>query len=182
MARPATFFVRLCALVVLGMAGPSVRAAGDDGTFVVLSDIHFNPFAPKDQATSRIGEDTNQALLTSGLATFARAMTRADFAIVPGDLLAHRFNAKAAASLGVDPSSPAVDGVSISGKAWEQMVKPVHECNKQAPPALCDLIHKCMTFNAQKRPERMSEVQGALDRLVEQLVRKPEDRLEALEW
>ena len=57
MARPATFFVRLCALVVLGMAGLSARAAGDD-TFVVLSDIHFNPFAPKDQATSRIGEDT----------------------------------------------------------------------------------------------------------------------------
>jgi hypothetical protein len=107
MARPATFFVRLCALVVLGMAGPSARAAGDD-TFVVLSDIHFNPFAPKDQATSRIGEDTNQALLTSGLATFARAMANADFAIVPGDLLAHEFKAKAAASLGVDAASPAV--------------------------------------------------------------------------
>ena len=108
MARPATFFVRLCALVVVGMAGPSVRAAGDN-TFAVLSDIHFNPFAPKNQATSRIGEDTNQALLTSGLAAFARAMAHADFAIVPGDLLAHGFNAKAAAALGVDPSSPAVD-------------------------------------------------------------------------
>ena len=112
MARPATFFVRLCALVVLGMAGPSARAAGESGTFVVLSDIHFNPFAPKDQATSRIGEDTNQALLTSGIAAFARAMTRADFAIVPGDLLAHGFNAKAAASLGVDPSSPAVNDMA----------------------------------------------------------------------
>jgi hypothetical protein len=113
MARPATFFIRLCALVALGMASPSVRAAGDSGTFAVISDIHFNPFAPpKDQATSRIGEDTNQALLTSGLATFARAMASADFAIVPGDLLAHGFNAKAAASLGVDPSSQAVDDVA----------------------------------------------------------------------
>jgi sphingomyelin phosphodiesterase acid-like 3 len=113
MARPSTFFVRLCALVVLGMAGPSVRAAGDSGTFAVISDIHFNPFAPpKDQTTSRIGEDSNQALLASGLAAFARAMASADFAIVPGDLLAHGFNAKAAASLGVDPSSPAVDDVA----------------------------------------------------------------------
>ena len=109
MARPATFFIRLCALVVLGMAGPSVRAAGESGAFAVISDIHFNPFAsPKDQATSRIGEDTNHALLTSSLAAFARAMANADFAIVPGDLLAHEFKAKAAASLGVDPSSPAV--------------------------------------------------------------------------
>src|SRR5215213_1184109 len=113
MARPATFFVRLCALVVFGMAGPSARAAADGGTFAVISDIHFDPFArPEDQATSRIGEDTNQALLTSGLATFARAMARADFAIVPGDLLAHGFNAKAAAALGVDPSSAAVDDMA----------------------------------------------------------------------
>ena len=109
MARPATFFVRLCALVVLGMAGPSVRAAGESGTFAVISDIHFNPFAsPKDQATSHIGEDTNHALLASGIAAFARAMATADFAIVPGDLLVHEFNAKAATALGVDRASPAV--------------------------------------------------------------------------
>ena len=109
MARPATFFVRLCALVVLGMAGPSVRAAGDSGTFAVISDIHFNPFADtKDQAMSRIGEDTNHALLASGLAAFARVTATADFAIVPGDLLAHGFNAKAAKALGVDRASPAV--------------------------------------------------------------------------
>jgi sphingomyelin phosphodiesterase acid-like 3 len=113
MARPATFFIRLCALVVLGMAGLSARATGENGGFAVISDIHFNPFAPaKDQATSRVGEDTNQALLTSGLAAFARVMAVADFAIVPGDFLTHGFNAKAAASLGVDPSSPAVDDVA----------------------------------------------------------------------
>ena len=112
MARPASFFVRLCVLVVLGAAGLSARAAGENGGFAVISDIHFNPFAPRDQATSRIGEDTNQALLTSGLTTFARVMAVSDFAIVPGDLLAHGFNAKAAASLGVDPSSPAVDDMA----------------------------------------------------------------------
>ncbi len=114
MARPATFFIRLCALIVLGMAGPSVRAAGESGPFAVISDIHFNPFAsPQDQATSRIGEDTNAALLTSGIAAFARAMASADFAIVPGDLLAHGFNAKAAAALGIDPSSPAGADIAV---------------------------------------------------------------------
>ena len=112
MARPATSFIRLCVLVVLGMAGLSARAAGENGGFIVISDIHFNPFAPRDQATSRVGEDTNQALLTSGLRALSRLMAVSNFAIVPGDLLAHGFNAKAAASLGVDPSSPAVDDVA----------------------------------------------------------------------
>lgn len=114
MARPATFFVRLCALVVLGMAGPSVRAAGESGTFAIISDIHFNPFtATNDQAMSRIGEDTNHALLASGLAAFARAMAGADFAIVPGDLLVHEFNTRAAKALGADAASPAVADMAV---------------------------------------------------------------------
>jgi sphingomyelin phosphodiesterase acid-like 3 len=109
MARPAAFFVRLCALVLFGMASASARAAADSGTFAIISDIHFNPFAAAgDQAMSRTGEDTNHALLASGLAAFARAMANADFAIVPGDFLAHEFNAKAGTALGVDPASPAV--------------------------------------------------------------------------
>jgi hypothetical protein len=33
-----------------------------------------------------------------------------------------------------------------------------------------------------ERPERMSEIQGALDHLVDELVKSPEDKLEALEW
>ena len=114
MARPAAFFIRLCTLVLLGMAGPSARAVADSGSFAIISDIHFNPFAvTKDQATSPIGEDTNHALLISGLAAFARATTNADFAIVPGDLLAHGFNAKATAALGAEPAPPAVADMAI---------------------------------------------------------------------
>jgi hypothetical protein len=41
----------------------------------------------------------------------------------------------------------------------------VSELNRQAPPEFCELIHRCLSFNALKRPERMSEVQGILDRL-----------------
>ena len=37
-------------------------------------------------------------------------------------------------------------------------------------------------FNATERPERMSEIQGALDHLVDELVHSPEERLEAKEW
>ena len=80
------------------------------------------------------------------------------------------------------PSPVPVGGLAPDARTWEKLLKPVHECNAEAPPALCDLIHRCVQFDANRRPERMSEVQGALDHLAEQLVRRPEDRLEAMEW
>jgi serine/threonine protein kinase len=73
-------------------------------------------------------------------------------------------------------------GLPLDAKTWQRLFKPVQEFNAEAPPALCDLIHRCLSFNAVNRPERMSEVQGTLDHLVDELVTSPEDRLEALEW
>jgi serine/threonine protein kinase len=75
-----------------------------------------------------------------------------------------------------------VGALPVDAKTWKHLLKPVQECNAQAPPELGDLIHHCLAYNAHKRPERMSEVQNALDLLSEKLVREPEDRLEALEW
>jgi serine/threonine protein kinase len=63
-----------------------------------------------------------------------------------------------------------------------RLLKPVQECNPAAPAALCDLIHRCLSPNAHKRPERVSEIHGALDHLADELVRSPEDRLDAYEW
>ena len=74
------------------------------------------------------------------------------------------------------------DGLPIDLKTWHRLLKPVQECNAEAPPALCNLIHKCLQFDAHKRPDRMSEIQGMLDHLADELVQTPEDRLEALEW
>jgi eukaryotic-like serine/threonine-protein kinase len=73
-------------------------------------------------------------------------------------------------------------GLPIDSKTWARMLKPVAECNPKTPPELCDLIHKCLSFQAASRPERMSEVQSVLDHLADKLVVSPEDRLEALEW
>jgi serine/threonine protein kinase len=70
----------------------------------------------------------------------------------------------------------------LDSKTWKRLLKPVQEYSPQAPPALCDLIHRCLAYDALNRPERMSEVQGALDHLVDALVTSPEDRLEAMEW
>jgi hypothetical protein len=72
--------------------------------------------------------------------------------------------------------------LKLSAKAWAKLFKPVQEFSPKAPPELCELIQRCLQFDAMQRPERMSEVQGALDHLAEKLVLKPEDKLEALEW
>jgi eukaryotic-like serine/threonine-protein kinase len=73
-------------------------------------------------------------------------------------------------------------GLPINAKTWKRMFQRVQEFSPEAPPALCDLIHRCLAFDAHERPERASELQGTLDHLAEELVRSPEDRLEMLEW
>jgi serine/threonine protein kinase len=73
-------------------------------------------------------------------------------------------------------------GLPLDAKTWVKILKPVHEFCPQAPPALCELVHKCLSFNAHQRPERVSEIQGTLDHLAERLVRTADDRLEALEF
>jgi eukaryotic-like serine/threonine-protein kinase len=74
------------------------------------------------------------------------------------------------------------DGMAMDAKTFQSLLRPVAESNAEAPPALCKLIHQCLEFHPQKRPERMSEIQGALDHLEDEVVRTPEDRLEALEF
>jgi serine/threonine protein kinase len=73
-------------------------------------------------------------------------------------------------------------GAPVTAKDYEKLLKPVHTCNAEAPPGLCDLIHRCLSFDANRRPERVSEVQGVLDHLADDLVRSPTDQLEAFEW
>ncbi len=80
------------------------------------------------------------------------------------------------------PTIGAEGGVGIDSKTWHHLLKPVAECNAEAPPALCELIHQCLSFKPDKRPERASEVQNVLNHLVDELVQTDEDRLEMLEF
>jgi serine/threonine protein kinase len=73
-------------------------------------------------------------------------------------------------------------GIPLDAKLWAQSYKPVEELQPNTPPALAELINRSLSFDAHKRPERMSEVQNTLDRLCDELVTSPEDSLEALEW
>jgi serine/threonine protein kinase len=70
----------------------------------------------------------------------------------------------------------------MGSQTHERLVKPVEECNPNAPPDLCRLIHRCLEFKSDRRPEAMSDIQETLESLTETLVQSPEDRLEALEW
>jgi len=62
------------------------------------------------------------------------------------------------------------------------LLKPVRELNPQVPAELAELIQQCLDFNFNKRPERMSEIQGAIDHMVDKFVTSTRDRLENIEW
>jgi sphingomyelin phosphodiesterase acid-like 3 len=119
--------VVLVLLMWLAVAGPPACAAEPSGIVAVVSDIHFDPFAPPGLAPRLVasepkewptifasagrqgfagrGEDTNQALLASTLAALSEHAANADLIVVAGDLLVHRFEEVAAQVLGASPTS-----------------------------------------------------------------------------
>lgn len=70
------------------------------------------------------------------------------------------------------PSAVPEGGLEVDKKTLKSMLRPVGELNPLAPKELCDLIHRCLSFDAHKRPERMSAVQGVLDRLADEAATK----------
>ena len=68
----------------------------------------------------------------------------------------------------------------VDSKTRLKLLKPVDQLNPEAPPELCKLIHACLSPNAAKRPEKMSEIQGTLDHLADQLAVGADATLEEL--
>ena len=85
---------------------------GAAGTFLLFSDVHFNPFAAPALVAALVaapvegwhailakgpagfspyGQDTNNALFQSFLDAMVAASTKPDFILFPGDLLCHHF-------------------------------------------------------------------------------------------
>jgi hypothetical protein len=102
---------------VLGaFSGGLPLAAADTGTFLVISDIHFNPFydpsafpqlaaSPSNDWPAILrnsqpvgvnprGSDSNYALLTSSLDDARSRVPEPDFILYPGDFLAHEWQKK----------------------------------------------------------------------------------------
>ena len=63
---------------------------------------------------------------------------------------------------------PMAEGLEMDENTFNEKLVPVRQHNPLVPPALADLIEKCIRFNANKRPERMSNVQGVLDQLADE--------------
>lgn len=59
-------------------------------------------------------------------------------------------------------------GVILDKKTFKAKYVPVGELNRTAPPELCDLIKRCLSYNALKRPERAGEVHAILERLADE--------------
>jgi len=77
---------------------------------------------------------------------------------------------------------PAEDGMTVTAKIFQNMLKPVKECNSGCPRVLCELIEQCLSFKPDARPERVSEIQGTLDKLADKMVQSDDDRLDTMEW
>ncbi|MEX0698063.1 MAG: metallophosphoesterase, partial [Dongiaceae bacterium] len=125
----------LAAVLALLASALSAPAAAETGTFLHVSDIHFDPFVPAasapqlpatdiedwaehlaadpDQSFAKYGSDTNYALFASSLAAIAKAGADADFIIVTGDLLSHGFQASAAKTMGLAEGSAANDAFAV---------------------------------------------------------------------
>ncbi len=59
------------------------------------------------------------------------------------------------------------DSLPMDNKVFKDQLRPVRAANPMVPEGLAELIHQCLDPNANRRPERMSQVQGTLDQLAD---------------
>jgi serine/threonine protein kinase len=64
---------------------------------------------------------------------------------------------------------PGADSLRIGSKAFGSMLTPVQELNKAAPTRLADVIHKCLSYDPERRPKRVGEVLEELSQLAADL-------------
>jgi serine/threonine protein kinase len=77
---------------------------------------------------------------------------------------------------------PSVVQAGMTGKLFGQLLRPVTEFTPASPDELNDLIHRCLSYKPEQRPQRIAMVHEELERLVEKVVKSPADRLEGFEW
>jgi serine/threonine protein kinase len=80
------------------------------------------------------------------------------------------------------PATVAEDGAPADPVLWERQLKPIQEINAGCPRELSDLIHRCLSFNALKRPETMVEVKAGLDKIADQVAESGSGSHKVLEW
>jgi serine/threonine protein kinase len=81
------------------------------------------------------------------------------------------------------PPAALVEGsdLQMDSRRRADLLKPVQECNPDAPPELCNLIHCCLAGSPAKRPEKASDIQEILERLCEEMAYATNESLEDME-
>jgi serine/threonine-protein kinase len=72
-------------------------------------------------------------------------------------------------TLRLPPSTAGDKDMPADAVLWERQVKPVRDVRADCPAELADLIHRCLSFNALKRPEKMKQVRDRLDEVADKL-------------
>jgi serine/threonine protein kinase len=67
------------------------------------------------------------------------------------------------------PALMGPETIRTTAKSFASMLVPVGELNKGAPKSLCDLIHKCLSYEPDRRPERMGIILDDLKQIAEQM-------------
>jgi eukaryotic-like serine/threonine-protein kinase len=80
------------------------------------------------------------------------------------------------------PSTIPEGEMDVDPELWRRQLKPVRDINAGCPADLADLIHRCLSFNAMKRPESMAQIQAELDGIAERLTETDSGSHKVLEW
>lgn len=64
---------------------------------------------------------------------------------------------------------PGADTLRVGSKAFASMLTPVQELNKAVPTRLCDLIHRCLNYDPDRRPKRVGEVLEELAQIADDM-------------
>ncbi|HEX4589065.1 MAG TPA: serine/threonine-protein kinase [Gemmataceae bacterium] len=85
-------------------------------------------------------------------------------------------------TLRLPPSTLGDENMPADAELWQRQLKPVQEIRADCPKELADIIHRCLSFNAMKRPETMKEVQENLEQIDERLDPTGSGSHKVLEW
>jgi eukaryotic-like serine/threonine-protein kinase len=86
------------------------------------------------------------------------------------------------ATFRLPPSTVSDADLPLDAELWQRQLKPVQEVNAACPKELADLIHRCLSFNALKRPEQMKDVQVELEQIAEKVDPTGSGSYKVLEW
>ncbi|MGF1582952.1 MAG: serine/threonine protein kinase [Gemmataceae bacterium] len=73
-------------------------------------------------------------------------------------------------------------GAPLNEALFNKLLTPVDEIQPNTPKRLVKLIHSCLSYKPNRRPERMSDIKDYIDKLAAKYVQSPDDDLDNMNW